>query len=35
MNKIEVRLDGPAHPAVGLMSGTSHDGVSARATPRR
>ena len=29
MSKLEVHLDGPAHLAVGLMSGTSHDGVSA------
>jgi anhydro-N-acetylmuramic acid kinase len=29
MSKVEVHLDGPAHLAVGLMSGTSHDGVSA------
>jgi anhydro-N-acetylmuramic acid kinase len=29
MSKVEVYLDGPTHLAVGLMSGTSHDGVSA------
>ncbi len=29
MSKVTVHLDGPAHLAVGLMSGTSHDGVSA------
>ena len=29
MSTVEVHLDGPAHLAVGLMSGTSHDGVSA------
>src|SRR5271167_315591 len=29
MSKVEVRLNGPVHLAVGLMSGTSHDGVSA------
>jgi len=29
MNKVEVRLEGTTHLAVGLMSGTSHDGVSA------
>jgi 1,6-anhydro-N-acetylmuramate kinase len=29
MSKVEVHLDGPTHLAIGLMSGTSHDGVSA------
>ncbi len=29
MSRVEVRLDGRTHLAVGLMSGTSHDGVSA------
>jgi len=29
MSKVEVRLNGAAHLAVGLMSGTSHDGVGA------
>ena len=29
MSKVAVYLDGPTHLAVGLMSGTSHDGVSA------
>ena len=29
MSKVEVHLDGRTHLAMGLMSGTSHDGVSA------
>ncbi|MGH7915391.1 MAG: anhydro-N-acetylmuramic acid kinase [Candidatus Binataceae bacterium] len=29
MSKVELHLDGSRHLAVGLMSGTSHDGVSA------